>query len=65
MWIMVINWNVLNACMSAVQDQNLLWSQTYKIKGIHSIGYFYNFLLPLFNFLTGAAFGWIIFDLFG
>lgn len=64
MWIIVSNWNVLNACISAVQDQNRLWSQTYKIKGIHSVGYFYAFLLPPFSFLAGAAFGYIIFDLF-
>ena len=65
MWVIVTNWNVLNACMSAMQDQNFLWSKTYKIKGIHSIGFFYNFLLPPSNFLTGAAFRYSIFNLFG
>lgn len=63
MWI--TNWNVLSACVSAVQAQNLLWSQTYKIKGIHSTDYFYNFFLPAFHFLKGEGFAQIVFDLFG
>lgn len=63
MWI--TNWKVLNACVSAVQAQNLLWSQTYKIKGICSIGYFYNIPSPPFHFLKGEGFAKIIFDLFG
>lgn len=65
MWI--ADWNVLNAYMSAVQAQNLLWSQTYKIKWICSVGYFYNYFFPLppFHFLKGEGFSQIIFELFG
>lgn len=54
--------------MGAVQAQNLLWSQNYKIKGICSIGNFYNFLLsPFFLsiFSKEEDFARIIFDLFG